>query len=112
MMRTCTLMIATGLWLAGCATPPAPVAVAPFRDPAMTLQAARDTVTPGKTSRAELAASLGPANKVRFASGFEIWIYRDMRRSNQPPGSPPELVLLLDPSGIVRKTRIKPAYPP
>ena len=101
--------------LAGCATPEPAAPTPPFRDPAMSLQEGRNTLVNGSTTRAELAARLGPADKVRFDNGFEVWVYRLKERtpSGQPAArSPAELVVLLDASGVVRKSRIKPAYSP
>jgi len=112
-MLRCMLIIAACLWLVGCTAPRPPAPLPPFRDPAMTLQGASQTILPGRTSRDELATSLGPATVVRFAGGFEVWIYSVKATASQPPaGSPAELVVLLDPSGVVKKTRIKPVYPP
>jgi len=109
-MRCCTLVVATLVCFAGCA---APQSRAPFRDPALTLQGASETIVPGKTARDALAANLGPATTVRFASGFEVWIYSMKTAAGQSSAtSPAELVLLLDPAGVVQKVRIKPAYAP
>ncbi|MDO9358408.1 MAG: hypothetical protein Q7T70_05405 [Polaromonas sp.] len=101
--------------LTGCATPEPPAPTPPFRDPAMSLQEGRNTLVNGSTTRAELAERLGPADKVRFDNGFEVWVYRLRERPQQgqpATRSPAELVVLLDPSGVVRKSRIKPAYGP
>lgn len=113
MMRRCTLVVATLVCFTGCAAPQSRAPLPPFRDPALTLQGASETIVPGKTARDALAANLGPANTVRFASGFEVWIYSMKTAAGQSSAtSPAELVLLLDPSGVVQKVRIKPAYAP
>jgi hypothetical protein len=97
------------LWLAGCAAPspgsdgrPAPV----FRDPAMSMQEASSLVPPG-TAKAEVLAALGSAGVIRFDSGFEVWVYPAAAR--QRAAGEAEFVLLFDPSGRVRKTRLRPA---
>ena len=101
------------LALAGCATQQAGFnpekRASPFRDPTMSMQSARDAVVDGTSTRAEVLAALGPATMVNFDSGFEVWVYRDA-----PPATattPTEFVILLTPSGVVKKTRIRPPYP-
>jgi hypothetical protein len=77
-----------------------------FRDAGMSLQAASDSVAPGKTTKAEALAALGAATVVKFDSGFEVWIYR-----LKPPSaeaSAAEFVILFTPDGIASKTRIRP----
>lgn len=79
-----------------------------FRDASMSLQAASDSVAPGKTTKVEALAALGPATLVKFDSGFEVWIYR-----LKPPNAdvaPAEFVILFTPGGIASKTRIRPHY--
>jgi hypothetical protein len=82
--------------------------ITPFADPAMTLQRAGDLAVPGQTTKAQVAAALGPANVVSFDSGFEVWVYR------QPPAGPDmdsaEFVILFTPAGVVQKSRVRPAY--
>lgn len=117
MTRWRTLIVAcaltSALWFTGCASafrtskPELP----PFRDASMSLQAASDTITLGKTTKAEALATLGPATVVKFDSGFEVWVYR-----TYPPQSadvevaPAEFVILFSPEGIATKTRIRPDY--
>lgn len=109
------VMLAASLWLAGCAgtgglfgseeAPP------PFRDPAMTMESARGTIVPGQSTKADVAAALGAApvaTVVKFDSGWEVWAYR--KKTPQPTVTNPELVILFTPAGIVKKTRIRPAY--
>ena len=79
-----------------------------FRDPALTVPAAAQLVAPGRTSRQELLDRLGPAETVRFDTGYEVWVYR--ARGARDPRSVPELVVLIDPAGVVRKVRERPAY--
>ena len=114
MARWRTLFVASALtsalWLAGCASAfrTAKPALPPFRDPSMSLQAASDTMTLGKTTKAEALATLGPATVVKFDSGFEVWVYRD--KSPETKAAPGEFVILFAPSGVVKKTRLRPAY--
>lgn len=90
--------------LAGCAGFSAPT-TPPFRDLALSMPSARALVIPGQSTRSDVSTALGPATVVTFASGFEVWAYR-----TQSPGTAParaELVILFDPDGVVRKTRLR-----
>ena len=102
----------TCLVLAGCAGPSAgtnPQATMPaFRDPAMSIQSANASIAIGTSTRAEVLAALGPASVVKFDSGYEVWVYRG--KSPNTATKPAELVILFAPSGVVKKTRIKPLY--
>ena len=102
--------LTSALGLGACAnfTGTATTGLPSFRDASMSLQAASDTITPGKTTKAEALATLGPATVVNFDSGFEVWVYR-----LKPPNAevaPAEFVILFTPEGIVSKTRIRPQY--
>lgn len=83
--------------LAGCASQPVP--------PGTQAPLARlsETVIPGRSTRAELVAAFGATRSVRFGSGYEAWVYQ----SPAGGGRYAEFVILLDPSGIVSKTRIR-----
>jgi hypothetical protein len=88
--------------LAGCASTPAP--------PGTQLPAERlaRTVVPGHTTKAELLAAFGPTKHVAFDSGYEAWLYQ----SSAGGGKFSEFVILIDPQGVVRKTRQRaPALP-
>ena len=104
------------LCVAGCASPSAgsntQAAVPAFRDPAMSMQSANEAITIGTSTRAEVLAALGPAIVVKFDSGYEVWAYRKKspERSPEKAATPAELVILFAPSGVVKKTRIKPQY--
>ena len=98
--------------LAGCASPQAGFnpekKTSPFRDPSLSIQSAKKAITVGTSNRSELLATLGPATVIQFDSGFEVWVYRE-----SPPAtanSPAELVILLSPEGLVKKTRVRPPY--
>jgi hypothetical protein len=100
------------LWLAGCAgpfgLPGMGSATAPFRDPGMSMQAASEAVAIGQSTQQEVMAALGPATVVRFDSGYEVWVYRKNPLRSEAANA--EFVILFAPSGIVKKTRIRPAY--
>ena len=83
--------------LSGCVTQPAP--------PGSVVAAERlaATVVAGRTTKAELLAAFGPTQNVRFDSGYEAWVYQ----SPVGGGQFAEFVVLIDPSGIVSKTRTR-----
>jgi hypothetical protein len=105
-------VLASCLWLAGCAGPfgfsGAGGATAPFRDPGLSMQAASEAVVIGQSSQQDVMAALGPGTVVRFDSGYEVWVYRRNPLRSEPANA--EFVILFAPSGIVKKTRIRPAY--
>ena len=97
-------VLALCLWLAGCAGG----ATHPFRDPGLSMQAAGEAVAIGQSSQQEVMAALGAATVVRFDSGYEVWVYRQNPLRSEAANA--EFVILFAPSGIVKKTRIRPAY--
>lgn len=88
--------LAALLLLAGCASAPLPGTVA--------REALAARVVPGQTSRRELLATLGKTRSVAFDSGFEAWLYEIPAGA----GRYTEFVVLLDPRGVVTKTRRGP----
>ena len=80
---------------AGCATGSAP----PGTQVAAERLAA--TVVPGRTTKAELLAAFGPTKSVVFDSRFEVWVYQTPAGG----GRFAEYVVLIDPQGLVTKTR-------
>lgn len=98
-----TALLLTLAMLAGCATHQAleGAVVAPERSA---------QVVPGHTTKAELLATLGKTDAaVRFDSGFEAWMYQVPADA----GRYSEFVVLIDPRGIVSKTRRRPPeFPP
>ena len=84
--------------LAGCATQNA----AP---PGAQVAAERlqQTVIAGQTTKAHLLAAFGPTKHVRFDSGYEAWVYQ----SPAGGGQFAEFVVLIDPAGVVSKTRTR-----
>jgi outer membrane lipoprotein SlyB len=85
----------------------------------------KDAVVVGQSTRADVVAALGEPLVIRFDNGFEVWVYRladdtggsaaaarrmAVSRSERPgPGTSAEFVILFPPSGVVAKTRIRPA---
>jgi hypothetical protein len=67
---------------------------------------AQSLVRPGASTKAEVTSALGPANVIRFDSGWEVWVYRWLG-ADRTARSATELVVLFDPSGTVRKTRVR-----
>jgi hypothetical protein len=104
-------LFASGLWLAGCAGAPgvfgAGETAPPFLERNMSMQSASDAIVTGKSTKADVLAALGPATVVTFDSGFEVWVYR--AKSREPAAAKAELVLLFAPTGIVKKTRLRPS---
>ncbi len=85
------------LLLAGCASNPAPPGTQ------VALERLQGGVVAGTTTKAQLLAAYGPTKSVVFDSGFEAWVY-------QSPGAGgrfSEFVVLIDPAGIVTKTRTR-----
>jgi hypothetical protein len=96
--------------VAGCAAPVAgPLVIEKPESsalaPGISAQAAREAVVIGKSTRAEVAAALGPATIVRFDSGYEVWVYRTGETAGAAAG-PSEFVILFAPNGVVKKTRV------
>jgi len=83
---------------------------------------AREAISIGKSTRADVQAAVGKAKAVRFDNGFEVWAYRIIdqakamaaaakarsQRTEEPPVPETELVVLFDPSGIATKVRLGP----
>jgi hypothetical protein len=95
------------LTLAGCAS-------APTAPPGTVVTDAKveQSVQPGVTTKAMLLAQLGATTSIRFASGVEVWRYLI---PSGAAGSYGEYVIVLDPRGVVAKTRRAPAvylWPP
>jgi len=88
--------------LAGCATGNAPSGV---QVPAERLAAG---VVPGATTKAELTAAFGKTKTVVFDSGYEAWLYQ----SPAGDGRFSEFVILVNPQGVVARTRQGPVSSP
>jgi hypothetical protein len=105
-------VLAVCLALAGCASPMDELdsrnALPEFSTPGMSMQGAKDVIVPGTSTKADVAAALGPGTVVKFDSGYEVWVYR--AKAYKPAVDAlgtNELVVLFAPSGIVKKTRIR-----
>ena len=99
------------MWLAACAGPGlfyASTDAPPFSNPALSMQSASDSITSGKSSKADVLAALGAATVINFDSGYEVWVYRV--KSREPAETKAEFVILFSPDGVVKKTRLRPAY--
>ena len=83
----------------------------------LTQHSTEKLLTPGRTTRAEVAQRLGKGNSFQFDSGYEVWVYEfaqgiprfvdfvpyigHVSRSVRHSGK--ELRVLFDPQGVVRK---------
>ena len=74
---------------------------------------AQAAVTIGKSTKADVEAALGKALVVSFDSGYEVWVYREKSAAagagmfGSPAKEKIELVLLFEPAGTLKKTRIR-----
>jgi hypothetical protein len=93
--------------VAGCATAPPSKKPAPLGPgEIVSARAAQDLLEIGKTTKDDVRAALGQATVVDFASGYEVWVYREPRLEKAST-SAAELVLLFEPSGLLSKTRVR-----
>jgi hypothetical protein len=79
--------------------------------PPLAPQAGMETIVIGKSSKADVSATLGRAIVIAFDSGYEVWVYR-WAGSERTTRAATELVLLFEPSGLVAKVRVRPGYQP
>jgi hypothetical protein len=68
--------------------------------------AAQDALAIGKSTKAEVRATLGEAVVIDFHSGYEVWVYREQPREKAAFPTT-ELVLLFEPSGVLAKARTR-----
>jgi hypothetical protein len=82
-------------------------AVTPEAPPGTVVPEARleQTVQPGVTTKAALLAQLGATTSIRFGSGYEVWRYLTPAAA----GTYGEYVIVIDPRGVVARTRRAPA---
>ena len=72
----------------------------------LSAQSAKDSVSIGKSTKADVRAALGEPVMIPFDSGYEVWVYRQqLKEKEKPPRS--ELVLLFDRAGILSKARLR-----
>ena len=118
-----------GLCAGACATQsqttPSAVVTSPT---AKTLTQARgmDAVVIGRSTKADVIAALGESLAIRFDNGYEVWVYhladdkaasrgrrgKSGSADDTRPGESAEFVVLFQPSGVVAKTRVRPAPQP
>ena len=72
------------------------------------MQSASDSITIGKSTKADVMATLGAAIVINFDSGYEVWVYR--AKSREPAEAKAEFVILFGADGVVKKTRLRPGY--
>lgn len=101
------IVLACFTGVAGCAVSPgSPSAyVASMRKTTIGAERA-NAVTIGKSTKEEVAATLGETLSIRFDNGYEVWAYR-LRSSRAA-----ELVILFAPNGVASKIRIRSPQPP
>ncbi len=101
--------------IAGCASyePSGPPAAVVSADERRTIapDRARDRVVIGKSTRNDVRAALGETLAVNFDTGYEVWVYRLAGEKGEKVrrDATGEFVILFAPSGVVAKTRIRPA---
>jgi len=98
------VMLACAL-LAGCAVAPQPVERPLAPGEIISADAAQKLLSAGMSSKADVRAALGNGTVVDFASGYEVWVYRQ-RRDPKAAAPDAELVLLFAPSGTLSRTRV------
>jgi outer membrane protein assembly factor BamE (lipoprotein component of BamABCDE complex) len=104
------VLFLTFLLVAGCAhVEPKPAEKPLGPGEILSAQAAQDVLSVGSSTKADVRAALGQAVVVDFASGYEVWVYRERapEKPVEPPAPRAELVLLFAPSGILSKTRVR-----
>ena len=109
-MTRISIASACFLWLAACAGSGlfnSGTDAPPFSNPTLSMQSANDSITVGKSSKADVMAALGAATVINFDSRYELWVYR--AKSREPAETKAEFVILFSPDGIVTKTRLRPA---
>ena len=81
-----------------------------------------ESISIGKSTRADVQAAVGKPKAVRFDNGFEVWAYRIIdqakakaaaakarsQRMEEPPVPETELVVLFDQAGTATKARLGP----
>lgn len=102
MKRPLVAVLAAALLTSGCATSPAPPGAQ------VAAERLRQGVIPGTTTKSQLLAAFGPTRSVVFDSGYEAWVYQ----SPAGGGRFAEFVVLINPHGIVTKTRTREAGAP
>jgi len=111
-MRLASVVLLAAAALAGGCAGPGPLSNADstprFRDAQLSVQEASQWLAPGRTTRQEVLDRLGPGEALRFDTGYEVRVWR--AKGARDERATPELVVLFDPAGVVRKVRGRPAY--
>ena len=94
--------------LAGCATLDADSEPTQTKATVVSARAAEARLSPGKSTKADGMAALGKTTTINFDSGYEIWVYHILDEAGRG-ARPAEFVVLFAPSGVVAKTRMRPA---
>ena len=101
--------------MGGCAAPgPSTVpsaVVTPMRSKVIPADRVQGAAVIGKSTKADVVAALGETLAISFDSGFEVWVYR-LGKDKTRRDTTGEFVILFAPSGLVAKTRIRPAPQP
>jgi hypothetical protein len=119
---------AIAVCIAGCAIQGSTIptaAVTPTRAKVIVTAQIKDAVAIGKSTKADVIASLGETRVISFDTGYEVWVYRLANDTPLDTAAPPriarsasekawpqtaaEFVILFGPSGLVAKTRMRPA---
>lgn len=112
-MRLLPASAACACLLAGCATLDAGSERTFTKATVVPTRAVDARVSPGKSTKADVLAALGKTTTINFDSGYEIWVYHlkdDARRDGgRRDAGAAEYVVLFAPSGVVAKTRTRPA---
>ena len=107
-MRLLPASAACACLLAGCATLDADSERTFTKATVVPTRAVDARVSPGKSTKADVLAALGKTTTINFDSGYEIWVYHVKDEARRDAGAA-EYVVLFAPSGVVAKTRTRPA---
>ena len=66
-------------------------------------------IAPRMSTRADVATALPKAAVIRFDSGYEVWV--DRVKPDRKDVEAPERVILVDPSGVATKARVRMPAP-
>jgi hypothetical protein len=107
--------------VSACALPEPAAVGEPAPDSAAVIEAARSASSLRGRSSAAVKAALGPATVIAFDSGYAVWVYRfhepatrkaaQRARASPEPPEAAELVLLVTPSGVVSRVRVRSPSP-
>jgi len=110
-MRLLLASAACACLLAGCATMDVDPDQTFTKAAVIPPRAAEARIEPGKSTKADVLAALGKTTEITFDSGYEIWVYH-VKDEARREARAAEFVVLFAPSGVVTKTRTRPAPPP